>query len=115
MECGFRQHRVAGQQRLIDAFGDVDRPGVVTVVPVPESDDESRVRNSLHRRVNPFREERSRGPLSLPAWRRKVRLPRAARAASSCWRTIRPAGNPVLRAVSSSQAASSSVRRIVIV
>jgi hypothetical protein len=40
---------------------------------------------------------------------------RAWMALWSYWRTIRPAGIPVLREVSASQAASSSVRRMLIV
>ena len=36
-----------------------------------EGDDEAGISDSLHRRSNPFRDERSGDPLIFPAWRRK--------------------------------------------
>jgi len=58
-------------------------------------------------REKPFREERSRGPRTVPASLRKAWRGLAALAFSSCSRTIRPCGTPALRADSSSQSASS--------
>jgi hypothetical protein len=39
----------------------------MAVSTIAEGDDESSVGNSLHRRENPLREERSAGPLIFPA------------------------------------------------
>ncbi len=87
----------------------------VEVVAIPKRHYESCVRDSLHRREKPLRKERLAGPLIFPASLRNSRFPASAFARSNCSRMILPTGTPVRRAVSASQAASSSGRRTVIV
>lgn len=108
-----RKDGLAGQRRFSNLSGNLDRPGVVAVVSVSERDDRSGVGDALHARENPRRCERSLGPLILPAWHRNRWLPSSTPARSSCCRTTRLAGRPVLLAVSESQAASSGLRRVV--
>ncbi|OLC94034.1 MAG: hypothetical protein AUH86_15445 [Acidobacteria bacterium 13_1_40CM_4_58_4] len=112
VESGLGQHGFAGEQRLRDAASKLHRPDVVAVVAIAEGDNKAGVGNGFHLRPKPLRAERSAGPLTAPAYRRKRCLPPAF-ACSSCWRTRRPTGTPVRREVSLSQARSSSVRRIV--
>ena len=85
------------------------------VVAVGEGDEKTSVCDAFHDRENPFREDRSRGPLIDPASRINGRTEPPDFARSSCSRMIRPCETPVCAAVSSSQAASSLVRRTVIV
>lgn len=85
----------------------------MTVSAIAKGNDETGVGNSFHRREKPLREERSEGPLILPACRRKRWFPFSDLALSNCWRMIRPTGKPVRRETSFSQASSSSVRRMV--
>jgi len=89
------------------------RPRMMLIVAVAKGDDETSVSNSPHRREYPLRDERSRGPLRAPIWRRNRCFPPLDLALSSCSRTSRPMGTPVTRDVSFSHARSSSVRRIV--
>jgi hypothetical protein len=84
----------------------------MAVATIAEGDDESGIGNSLHRRENPLREDRSGTPLIFPAWRRNRWFPFSDFALSNCWRMMRPTGKPVRRDTSFSQANSSSVRRI---
>jgi hypothetical protein len=95
--------------------GHADGPLVMPVMAVGKGDQKTRVRDAFHDREKPFREDRSRGPLMDPASRMNGRTEPPALARSSCSRMIRPCDTPVCAAVSSSQAASSLVRRIVIV
>ncbi len=111
VKCRFSKHRFARQQRFRYPFCNLQRPRVVPVVAVSKGDDETCVRDSLHRWEKALRIDRSTGPLILPACPRKRWPPPSFFAFSNCWRIIRPAGKPVLRAVSASHAASSSVRR----
>jgi hypothetical protein len=67
MEGRLRQHRFACQERFRNALGDVHRPGMKTVGAIAKSHDQAGVSNGLHDRANPLREERSGGPLILPA------------------------------------------------
>src|SRR6266567_5303128 len=114
MKRRFRENRFASEQGLGDFLGDVNRPRVMVVVGPCKGHDEARVRNGLHERENPLREDTSGGPpLIAPAWRRNRCFPPPDLAASSCWRMSRPTGTPVWRDFSLSQLRSSSVRRIV--
>ena len=88
---------------------------MVPVVTVGEGDKKTGIRDPFHERENPFREERSRGPLTDPASRMNARAGPPVLARSSCSRMIRPCDIPLCAAVSSSQAASSLGRRTVIV
>jgi hypothetical protein len=54
-----------------------------TVGAIAKGHDQAGIGNSLHERANPFREERSWGPLIVPAWRRKRWFPASDRARSS--------------------------------
>jgi hypothetical protein len=84
---------------------------MMPVVAVGKGDQKARVRDAFHDREKPFREDRSRGPLIDPASRMNGRTEPPDFARSSCSRMIRPCDTPVRAAVSSSQAASSLVRR----
>jgi hypothetical protein len=64
---GFSQDGFASQERFRNSFCNLERPGVVEVVAIPKRNDKSCVRDSLHRREKPFREERLTGPLIFPA------------------------------------------------
>src|SRR6266568_2429507 len=86
---------------------------MVLVVSIAERNDKACVGDAFHEREKPFREDKSRGPATFPAKRRKGRLSFRALAFSSCSRTMRPAGTPVRREVSSSQSANSRGSRIV--
>jgi hypothetical protein len=45
---------------------------VVAIAPVGEGDEEPGIGDALHERAKPFRAERSRGPRTVPASRRKA-------------------------------------------
>jgi hypothetical protein len=112
---GFCQNRFAGQQRFGDPTGDAHSPVVVSIGPIGEGDEEPGIRNALHERENPLRLERSFGPRTVPANRMKAWAPLVVLAFSNWSRTSFPCDTPLLAAVSSSQAARSLLRRIVIV
>jgi len=80
---------------------------MMAVLSISERDQESGVGNRLHLREKPFRVERSAGPATKPARRKKGRFS-ALLACSSCSRMMRPRGTPVSRAVCVSHSARSS-------
>lgn len=99
----------------LDLLGHADGPPMVPIVAVRERDEEAGIGNAFHERANPLREDRSRGPRTEPASRMNDCRGLPALALSSCSRTILPWATPVLAATCSSHAASSLVRRTVIV
>jgi len=80
---------------------------MMAVLSVSERHQKSGVGNRLHLREKPFRVERSAGPATKPARRKKGRFS-ALLACSSCSRMMRPRGTPVSRAVCVSHSARSS-------
>jgi hypothetical protein len=90
MERRFGEHRLAGQQRSVEALCQSDGPNVVPVMTVGKRHQEPGVRDASHRSEKPFRVERFLGPRTAPASRMYGRLPALVLAASSCWRTISP-------------------------
>lgn len=88
---------------------------MVLVVAIGERDQEARVGNPLHDGENPLRLDRFLGPRTEPASRMKAGRLLPHRAFSSASRMIRPWETPLRVAVSSSQSASSFVRRTLIV
>src|SRR5262245_4405721 len=115
MECSLRQNRLAGEQRLGYLFSNTDGPFVEIVRPICESDQKTSVGNAFHQAEKPFRRERFFGPRTAPANRMNGRPPPVDLAFSNCSRTIFPWATPERLAVSSNHAASSLLRRIVIV
>jgi hypothetical protein len=102
MEGSFGKYRFTRERRLGQASGKLNGPGVKAVAAVAERDYEPGVCDALHPRENPFRVERSGGPLIFPAWRKKPCLPLWDFAVSSSCRMMRPTGTPVLRETSAS-------------
>src|SRR5262245_27644423 len=115
MKGGLRQNRFASKQRFGDPGSDTHSPFVVSIIPISKGDEEPSIRDALHERENPLRLERSLGPRTVPAKRMKAWAPLLALAFSNWSRTSFPCDTPLLAAVSSSQAARSLLRRIVIV
>jgi hypothetical protein len=115
VEGGLGQDGLTRQERLDESFGNADRPLMVLVVPVGESDQEARIGDALQGRENPLREDRSFAPLTAPARAMNRRLPEPARALSSCSRMMRLRESPVRAETSSSHSASCLVRRTVVV
>ena len=70
LEGGFRQDRLAGQQRLGHLFGDTDRPLVIPIASASKRDQKSRIGDGLQPLEKPFRVETLVGPsLMAPASR----------------------------------------------
>jgi hypothetical protein len=115
MEGRFREHRLAGKQRLGNLRSQMQRPLVVGVTAINKRDQKPSIGDTFQLREKPLRLERFFGPFTLPARRINPWLAAAIRAFSSCSRTNLPFDTPDLAAVSSSQAASSSLTRIEIV
>lgn len=115
MKCRLRQHWFAGQQRFSHKFRHCERPIVIGVGSVGESDEKAGVRNAPHDFENPLRLDKSFGPRTEPASRINARFASAALAFSICSRISWPWDMPVRAVVSSSHFARSLVRRMVIV
>jgi hypothetical protein len=115
MEGRFREHRLAGKQRLGNLCGQMQRPLVVGVTAINKRDQKPGIGDAFQAREKPLRLERFFGPFTLPARRINPWLAAVTRAFSSCSRTNLPFDTPDLAAVSSSQTASSSLTRIEIV
>src|SRR5579863_7529115 len=71
MKGGLGQHRLTGDYGLSDVLGNVYSPCVMMVSLIAERHDEASVGDGLHRREKPFRDDKSDGPLILPARFRK--------------------------------------------
>jgi len=67
MKGGFGQHCLTGNQGLSDVSCDIHCPRMVMVPLIAERYNKAGIGDSLHRRENPFREDKSGGPLILPA------------------------------------------------
>ncbi len=85
---------------------------MVLIFTIAEGDQETCIGDGLHLREKPFRVDKSAGPVTAPASRRKAWLSDFL-ALSNCSRIIRPFGTPVLRAVSASHSANSAGTRTV--
>jgi len=48
VKCGFRNHRLAGQQRLSLILNQADRPIVIPVIAADEGDQKAGVSNAFH-------------------------------------------------------------------
>ena len=114
MESGFSKHRLAGKERLMDAFRKGMRPREKFIAPIGEGDEKSRVCNTGHG-ANPRLRLRPGSPSMLPARSRKGWRAFRMRENSNPSRTIWPLGSPVRFDSSSSHRPSSSGRRMVIV
>ncbi len=115
MERGFGKHRLAREKRLGDILRHARGPFMVAIVAVGERDEEPRVGDRLHDCEKPPRVDKSFGPRTTPASRMKACCRLLVLAFSSWSRTIFPCGTPVFAAACSNHAASSFVRRTVIV
>src|SRR6266403_1358230 len=115
MKRRFGKDGLTGQKQFRNSLGHAYCPVMVAIFAISEGHNKAGIRNALHRREKPFRDDKSAGPVKAPAWRRNRWLPPSDLASSSRCRIRRPTGIPVRRDVSFSQASSSSVRRIVIV
>lgn len=67
MESGLRQHRFASQERFCNVISQVYSPPVMAIRTIAESYNKSSIGYALHLREYPLREERSAGPLIVPA------------------------------------------------
>jgi hypothetical protein len=67
MKGGLRQHCLPGDERLSDVLGNVYGPCVMMVSVIAAHHDEAGVGDALDRREKPFRDDKSDGPLILPA------------------------------------------------
>lgn len=115
MKSRFSEHRLTGKQRLGNLRSQMQRPLVVGVATINECDQKPGIGDAFQAREKPLRLERFFGPFMLPARRINPWLAAVVRAFSNCSRTNLPCDMPDLAAVSSSQAASSSLTRIEIV
>jgi hypothetical protein len=115
MKGGFREHGLTRKQRFGNLRRQMQRPLVVGITTINKRDQKTGVGDAFQVREKPLRLERFFGPFTLPARRMKPWLAAVARAFSNCSRTNFPFDTPDLAAVSSSQAASSSLTRIEIV
>ena len=115
MKCCLCQNGFASQQRFGNPTGDAHSPAMVLIVPIGKANEEPGIRNAFHKRENPLRLERFFGPRTVPAKRMKAWPPLLVLAFSNWSRTSFPCDTPLLAALSSSQAARSLLRRIVIV
>ena len=115
MKGGFCEHRLTGKQRLGNLRSQMQRPLVVGIATINERDEKPGIGDAFQAREKPLRMDRPFGPFTLPARRINPWLAAVFRAFSNCSRTNLPFDTPDLAAVSSSQAASSSLTRIEIV
>ena len=72
VKSGLCQNRFASQERFGNAACEVQRPRVMSIVPIGEGDEEAGVGDTFHERENPLRLERFLGPRTVPARRMKV-------------------------------------------
>jgi hypothetical protein len=114
VERGLSHDSFTRQKGLRNLFCKRHRPVMVAVPPIRKCDKKARIGNSLQERENPFREDRSGSPDTVPASRMNARFCDFL-ALSSSVLMIFPFLIFVLRDVSSSHSSISSVRRIVIV
>ena len=115
MEGGFREHRLAGKQRLGNLRSQIHRPLMVGIATINKRDQKPGIGDAFQAREKPLRLERFFGPFTLPARRINPWFAAVVRAFSNCSRTNLPCDMPDLAAVSSSHAANSSLTRIEIV
>ena len=115
MKGGFCEHRLTREQRFGNLRSQMQCPLVVGIAAINKRDQKSGIGDAFQAREKPLRLERFFGPFTLPARRMNPWLAAAVRAFSNCSRTNLPFDTPDLAAVSSSQAASSSLTRIEIV
>ena len=115
MKGGFCEHRFTRKQRFGNLRSQMQRPLVVGIATINKRDQKTGIGDAFQAREKPLRLDRPFGPFMLPARRMNPWLAAAVRAFSNCSRTNLPFDTPDLAAVSSSQAASSSLTRIEIV
>jgi hypothetical protein len=90
VEGSFREHGLAREQRLRDLLRNRHRPVVMLIVAIGERHEKARVGDPSPDRENPFRSDRSRGPLAEPARAMNGRWDSAMRAVATyleCART----------------------------
>jgi hypothetical protein len=112
VKSGLSQHGFTGQERFSDPLCNLQRPPVMGVSPVCESNQKTSIGDSLHFREKPLRAERSVGPSMAPA-RRKNRFWGDFRALSSSIRMMAPRDIPARWAAPSSHSARSCGSRTV--
>ena len=112
---GFCEHRFTRKQRFGNLRSQMQRPLVVGIATIHKRDQKTGIGDAFQAREKPLPLDRPFGPFTLPARRINPWLAAVFRAFSSCSRTNLPFDTPDLAAVSSSQAASSSLTRIEIV
>ena len=115
MKGGFCEHRFTRKQRFGNLRSQMQRPLVVGIATINKRDQKTGIGDAFQAREKPLRLDRPFGPFMLPARRMNPWLAAAVRAFSNCSRTNLPFDTPDLAAVSSSQAATSSLTRIEIV
>ena len=74
MKCAFGKDSITSQKRLRDLIREPNRPVVILVVTIRECHKKSGIGDAFHDREKPLRDERSRGPDTLPAQRMNVFL-----------------------------------------
>jgi hypothetical protein len=84
MKGSFRKDGLACQKWFSDSTGELASPPMMLIVAIPECDKEASVGDTFHRLEKPLREDRSGGPLILPACRRNRWPPSSCRTRSNC-------------------------------
>jgi len=74
MKCAFGKHSITRQKRLRDLIREPNRPVVILVVTIRECHKKPGIGDAFHDRKKPLRDDRSRGPDTLPAQRMNVFL-----------------------------------------
>src|ERR1700693_1754175 len=108
MKCGFGKDRLASQDRPFNLLCDFHGPIVILILVSCNRHEQTCVRDGIHPRENPLREETSGGPpLITPAYFLQGCALSFESVVSSAWRTTRPTGSPVRREICRSRSRSS--------
>jgi len=116
MKCGFGQNSLAGQNGPSNSLCHFESPIAKLVSRTNQSYEEPGVRDDVHLREKPLREERSGGPITVPAYfihGCSLSAGSLESVVSRDSRTTRPTGSPMRRATCRRRSRSSLGRRTV--
>jgi hypothetical protein len=116
MKCRFGQNGLARQDRPRDSLCYFKSPIAKLVSRPHKGYEKPRVRDDVHLREKPLREERSGGPITVPAYfihGCSFSVQSLESVVSKASRTTRPTGSPVRRATCRRRSSNSLGRRIV--